>query len=136
MNKTIIILIVIGVAIGVVSCKEKVPKPITKEYLVSKKFTKPALMGSKVLEFVDNEKVNFVICDKRSYGYNGTYILENKEGKQYIKISNIEKFGAEYMLNSISEKEKIFEVKSPRELKETHTGAILELLETQQGEEH
>ncbi len=131
MNKTTIILIMIGVAALVVSCKGKVPKSVTKEYLIGKKFTKPALMGSKVLEFIDAEKVNFVIHDKQSYGYNGTYTLENKEGKQYIKISNIEKFGAEYMLESISNKEKIFEVKSPTELKETHSGAILKLLEKQ-----
>ncbi len=129
MNKTIIRLIMIGVAILVISCKGKTPKPITKEYLVGKKFVKPALMGSKILEFIDIKKVNFVIHDKQSYGYNGIYTLENKEAKQYIKISNIEKFGANYMLNSISKKEKIFEVKSPTKLKEVHSGAILELLE-------
>ncbi|MBS9768927.1 MAG: hypothetical protein KGV44_15510, partial [Flavobacteriaceae bacterium] len=59
------------------SCKTET-EPITKEYLVGKKFVKPAIMGGLVLEFIDSKKVKFSIHDKHSYGYRGRYTLENK----------------------------------------------------------
>lgn len=128
MNK-IITPLISGIAILFVSCTT--PKPIEKEYLVGKKFAKTAfVMGSKTLEFIDDEKVEYIISDKKPYGYRGRYILENIEGKQYIRINDIEKFGAFYMLESISNKEKVFEVRNLTELKEVYSGTTFKLLTT------
>lgn len=121
---------ILGIAILFVYCTT--PKPIEKEYLVGKKFAKTAfIMGSKTLEFIDDEKVEYTIYDKKPFGYRGKYILENIEAKQYIRIIDIKKFGAFYMLEHISNKEKVFEVKNLTELKEVHSGTTFKLLKNE-----
>ncbi len=145
MKKNIILfMIVIALA---VSCKnktsksfnkDKILKPITKEYLVGKVFEQDVLigiMGVNYLTFIDNEKIDYVIYDKRAYGYKGTYTLENKDGKQYIKISNIEKYGFQFdALEGYDEDYVLIEVKSPTKLKVIHSGMIFKLYEPKKEE--
>ncbi len=92
----------------IMSCKSEPPTHITTEYLSGKKFSpnKNALMGGNFLEFIDTNKVNYTVHDKRSYGYRGTYTLEyDEQNKQFIKIvENNENLTV------------IFWVKSPTEL--------------------
>ncbi|PIE47591.1 MAG: hypothetical protein CSA42_02135 [Gammaproteobacteria bacterium] len=127
----IIILITISIAFLGISCQTT--KPITKEYLVGKKFEQDVfigIMGVNYLTFIDNEKIHYVIHDKRDYGYNGTYTLENKDKKQYIKISNIEKFGFQFdALEGYDKDYVMIEVKSPTKLKVLHSGMIFKLSE-------
>ncbi len=129
MNKITIILISIGIAVLGISCRTT--KPITKEYLMGKEYKQDVLfgiMGVNYLTFVDDEKVHYAIYDKRAFGYNGTYTLENKNGKQYIKISNIEKFGFQFdALEGYDKDYVLIEVKSPTKLKVLHSGMIFKL---------
>ncbi len=144
MNK-IITLMMISVLVLTASCKWENSKhlektnmltPITQEYFVGKQFVKPAIMGGRCLEFIDNEKVKFSIHDKRSFGYSGTYTLENKGEKQYIKITNIEKFGKIYdwqdALKGYDKDYVMVEIISPTKLKVIHSGTILQLDEQKQ----
>ncbi len=111
------------------SCKTET-EPITKEYLLGKKFVKPAIMGGRCLEFVDNKKVKFSIYDKRTFGYSGTYTLENKGEKQYIKITNIEKFETLEWQDALKGYDKdyvMIEVLNPKEVKMGYSGEVLEL---------
>ncbi len=63
-------------------------------------------MGGKFLKFTDTNKIHYIVHDKRSYGYNGTYAFEyDEKDRQFIKI--------------VEEKGKltvVFLVKSPTEL--------------------
>lgn len=126
MNKITTILIL---GITVLFTSSTTSKPITKEYLVGKKFVKTGfIMGTQALTFIDDEKAEFTIYDKKPFGYKGRYILENNKEKQYIKIINIEKFGAFYMLKSISNTDKVFEVKNSNNLKEVSSGTTFEIV--------
>ncbi len=146
-----IVLIMIVIALAV-SCKnqtskslkeDKILKPVTREYLLGKTFAEysfiPILMGKKYLDF-DDKKVVFIVHDKRAYGYNGTYTLENKDGKQYIKISNIKKFGLQkfgFQFDALGGYDKdyvMIEVKSPTKLKVVHSGMIFKLYEPKKKE--
>lgn len=84
-------LLVILFAILIVSCdfKQKPPTKITKEYLSGKEFVADiGIMGTKYFVFTNTDKVSYVIRDKRSYGYEGTYSFEyDEKGKQFIKIN-------------------------------------------------
>ncbi len=129
-------LIAISIAFLVISCQTT--EPITKEYLVGKKFEQVVfigVMGVNYLTFIDNEKIHYVIHDKRDYGYNGTYTLENKGRKQYIKISNIEKFGFQFdALEGYDKDYVMIEVKSPTKLKVLHSGMVFKLFEKKKEE--
>ncbi len=124
--------ILLLICLTLFSCKTET-EPITKEYLLGKKFVKPALMGGLVLKFIDDEKVKFSIHDKRSYGYGGTYTLENKGEKQYIKITNIEKFGNicdwQDALKGYDKDYVMIEVLNSKEVKMGYSGEVLELWE-------
>ncbi len=122
--------ILLLMCLTIFSCKTAT-EPITKEYLVGKKFRIKAIMGGRCLEFIDDKKVKFSIYDKRSFGYSGTYTLENKGEKQYIKITNIEKFETFEWQDALKGYDKDYvmvEVLNPREVKMGYSGEVLELM--------
>ncbi len=111
----ILFLVCLGGVVFYIFNKERTP--INEEYLIGKTFGNGFLMGAKSFYFINTKEVKYSVNDKRRFGYTATYTLKNENDKQYIVITNIEKFGAEYMLNYITKKEKILEVINPKKLR-------------------